>query len=95
MAGQLCWLPKFGGNGQLILHLRLKPYEQWKPYTAFPEFSVPDYPIANGSRGWATNQKLLKAGWTLIPTQEARKSFGNSTATEKPVMVGVGGRSQQ
>ena len=75
MSGQLCWLPKFDSNGKLFLHLRLEPYHPWKPHTAFPGLCVPDYPIAGGSKGWATCQKLLAAGWTAIPTDRARHSF--------------------
>jgi hypothetical protein len=77
MTGQLCWLPKFGGNGELTLHLRLKPSQPWRPYTAYPEFCIPDYPIARGSRGWATSQKLLLSNWIIIPTCEARASFND------------------
>jgi hypothetical protein len=79
MTGQLCWLSKFGSNGQLSLHLRLEPHQPWRAYTAYPGFSIPDYPIAGGSRGWATYQKLLNAGWTLIPTAQAQRSFGNDS----------------
>jgi hypothetical protein len=75
MAGQLCWLPKLGSNGKLVLHLRLEPYHPWKAHTAFPQLCVVDYPIVNGSKGWATCQKLLATGWTAIPTDRARKSF--------------------
>lgn len=75
MAGQLCWLPKLGSNGKLALHLRLEPYHPWKPYTAFPHLCSADYPIPNGSKGWATCQKLIASGWTIIPTDQARKSF--------------------
>lgn len=74
MAGQLCWLPKFGSRGTLALHLRLEPYHPWKPHTAFPHLCSPDYPIANGTKGWATCQKLLASGWTAISTEQARKS---------------------
>lgn len=74
MSGQMCWLPKFGANGQLILHVRLEPYQPWKPYTAYPGLCVPDYPIPNGSRGWATSQKLLQAGWELISTDQAQRA---------------------
>jgi hypothetical protein len=77
MSGQLCWLSKFGGDGQLTLHLRKQPHEAWKPYTAYRELCVPDYPIPGGSKGWATSQKLMKAGWTLIPTHQAHQSFSN------------------
>ncbi|NJP09354.1 MAG: hypothetical protein HC866_07605 [Leptolyngbyaceae cyanobacterium RU_5_1] len=72
MSGQLCWLPKFRADGQLILHLRLEPYHPWKPYTNYPGLCVPDYPIPGGSKGWATSQKLLQAGWTIISTKQAQ-----------------------
>jgi hypothetical protein len=71
MSGQMCWLSKFGGNGEKILHLRLKPHEPWRPYTTFPQLSMPDYQIPGGSKGWATCQKLLKAQWTLVPSDQA------------------------
>lgn len=71
MAGQLCWMPKFGGNGQLFLHLRTDPHHPWKLYTQCRGLCVPDYPIPGGSPGWATCQKLLQAGWTLVPTAQA------------------------
>lgn len=74
MAGQLCWIPRLGSNGQLTLHLRLEPHQPWKPYTQYPRLCVPDYPIPGGSKGWATSQKLLRAGWTLIPTAQAQRS---------------------
>jgi hypothetical protein len=80
MTGQMCWLTKFGGNGELILHLRLEPHQPWKPYALCPGLAVPDYPIPKGSKGWATYQKLFQAGWTLIPTAEGRASFNPSLA---------------
>jgi hypothetical protein len=73
MSRQLCWLPKFGVDGQLVLHLRMEPHQPWKPYTAYPQLSVPDLRIPGGSKGWATSQKLLRAGWTLISTEKARR----------------------
>jgi hypothetical protein len=82
MSGQLCWLPKlaaFGANGPLILHLRLDRSQPWKPHTAYPGLCVPDYLISRGSKGWATSQKLLQTGWTIIPTHEARRSFAPSS----------------
>ncbi len=75
MSGQLCWLPKFGGNGQLTLHIRRDSHHPWGYYTSFPDLCVPDYPIPNGSKGWATAQRLMQAGWTLVPTAEARYLF--------------------
>lgn len=75
MAGQICWIPKYGSDGTLNLYLRLEPYHPWKPHTAFPGLCVPDYPMPGGSKGWATCQKLLRAGWTIISTEQASKSF--------------------
>lgn len=65
MQRQMCWLSKFGGNEEKILHLRTASHEPWRPYTAFPQYSIPDYPIPRGSKGWATYQKLSQAGWVL------------------------------
>jgi hypothetical protein len=70
MSGQLCWLPAASKDGENILHLRLQPHNPWKPYTAFPQISVPDYKISGGSRGWATCQHLMNAGWTIIPSPQ-------------------------
>jgi hypothetical protein len=75
MAGQLCWLPKFGSDGTLSLHLRLEPDHPWKPHTAFPHLCVADYLIPGGTKGWATCQQLLAAGWTIVTIAQGRKSF--------------------
>jgi hypothetical protein len=75
MNGQLCWMPTFGSKGKLALYLRLESFHQWKPHTAFPGLCISDYPIAAGSKGWATSQKLLQAGWTAISTQQSQRSF--------------------
>jgi len=63
--GHMCWMATFATSGTKILHLRLHSHEPWKPYTAFPQHSVPDYRVSDGSKGWATYQKLLKEGWQL------------------------------
>ncbi|MCC5627611.1 hypothetical protein [Nostoc sphaeroides] len=81
MHRQMCWLPKSGGNGEKILYLQTEPNQPWRPYTAFRGFTVPDYQIPNGSKGWATYQKLLKAGWTLVPSARANE-FGSSSYVE-------------
>lgn len=73
MAGQMCWLSQFGAEGEKILHLRLAPTQPWKPYTAFPQFAVRDYDIPGGSKGWATYQKMLKAGWSIVPSAQANQ----------------------
>jgi hypothetical protein len=74
MQGQMCWLSSFGTSEQKILHLRTTPHEAWRPYTAFPQYAAPDYRIPQGSQGWATYQKLRQAGWSLIPSSEAKVS---------------------
>ncbi|MBD2481492.1 hypothetical protein [Planktothrix sp. FACHB-1365] len=70
MAGQMCWLPRSASNGTTILHLRLEANKPWVPYYLMAHYSVPDYPIPGGSKGWATYQKLFKAGWKLEPTPQ-------------------------
>jgi hypothetical protein len=76
MTGQMCWLSKYGTDGEKILYLRLKPTDAWTHYAKMPGYSVPDYKdMPNGSKGWATCQKLLKAGWTIVPSDKAYKNF--------------------
>ncbi len=65
---QMCWLRN--DSGKLALKLRESPAHTWKPHTAFPRLCVPDYPVAGGTIGWATYQRLLRAGWELLPTPE-------------------------
>ena len=84
MYRQMCWISKAGESGEKILHLQTAPNQPWRPYTAFPQYAVPDYPIPGGSKGWATYQKLLKAGWVLIKSANANAaippvSFANAT----------------
>ncbi|MFN6517436.1 MAG: hypothetical protein RMY29_023555 [Nostoc sp. CreGUA01] len=81
MHRQMCWLPKSGSDGEKILFLQTEPSQPWRPYTAFGHIAVPDYPIPGGSKGWATYQKLLKAGWTLVPSARANE-FGGSSYVE-------------
>nr|WP_044291231.1 hypothetical protein [Rivularia sp. PCC 7116] len=69
----MCWLSTSGQNKEKILHLQTAPNEPWRPYTAFRQIAVPDYKIPGGSKGWATYQKLLKAGWTLVPSARAKE----------------------
>lgn len=74
MNKQMCWLQDCRNNKAIVmLHLREYPQQPWKPYTSYPQYSVPDYRIPGGSKGWATYQHLRKAGWNLIPTAEANK----------------------
>lgn len=80
MTGQMCWRSKFGGTGELLLHLRFDPYQPWKLYTQFPGLAVPDYRIPGASKGFATSQKLLAAGWTLLSATQAKPIFNPSKA---------------
>lgn len=73
MAGQMCWLSKHGDEGEKVLHLQTQIERSWRPYTAFPQLAVPDYRVPGGSKGWATYQKLMKAGWTLVPSARAKE----------------------
>lgn len=68
MQRRMCWLAMSDGDSQKILHLQTKPHEPWRPYTAFPEFAVPDYQMPGASKGLATFQKLLKEGWIVMPS---------------------------
>jgi len=81
MQRQMCWLSQFCQDGQKILHLRTAPHEPWRPCTAFPQYSVPDYRIPGGSKGWATYQKLLKAGWALVSSQTETANDYNELAS--------------
>lgn len=79
MLGQMCWLSALGSDGDKILHLRANPNQPWRPYTACPEYAVPDYNIPRGSKGWATYQKLMRAKWTLIPSDQAMRELSLSS----------------
>lgn len=74
MFKQMCWLPLLGTSEQKVLHLRTAPNQPWRPYTAFPEYSVPDYLIPGGSKGWATYQKLRCQGWNLAASTQLSPS---------------------
>lgn len=82
MHRRMCWLSKIGDSEEKVLHLQTAPNEPWRPYTAFGQYAVPDYKIPGGSKGWATYQKLSKAGWTLIPTARANEFFYSRTSVE-------------
>lgn len=71
MDKQMCWLQDRHNRGHIVLHLREYHYQPWKRYTSYTQYSVPDYKIAGGSKGWATYQHLRKIGWNLIPTAQA------------------------
>ncbi len=75
MLKQMCWLPIARSNGEKVLHLRTQPNQPWQPYKAFPAYAVPDYRIPGGSKGWSTYQKLMREGWTLIPTAQVEGSL--------------------
>jgi hypothetical protein len=71
MPGQMCWLPVLGSGEEKVLHLRNYPNEPWKPYTACSSYFVSDYTIPQGSKGWATYQRLIKNGWIIVPNAQA------------------------
>lgn len=75
MVKQMCWMATFATSGAKILHLRLNNHEPWRPYTAFPQYFVPDHRVPKGSKGWATFQKLRQEGWVLLSSEEARQSL--------------------
>ena len=70
MDKQMCWLFDRYNKQFMVLHLREYAYQPWKPYNT-SKYSVPDYRIPGGSKGWATYQHLRQAGWNLIPTAQA------------------------
>lgn len=82
MHRRMCWLSKSGENAEKILHLQTAPNEPWRPYTTFRQYAVPDYQIPGGSKGWATYQKLLKAGWSLIPSARANEFSPSTTSVQ-------------
>jgi hypothetical protein len=73
MPKQMSWLPKSTTDDEKILYLQNQPNEPWRPYTAFPQYAVPDYREPGISKGWATYQKLIRTGWTLIPSAKAQE----------------------
>lgn len=87
MFGQMCWLSKLGDDGEKILHLRTKLSDPWLPYTALLAFSISDYKVPHGSKGWATYQKLMKAGWTLVPTAQAHAANPQLIAPQSALLA--------
>lgn len=89
MKHQMCWLPCANNRTKIVLHLREYAHQPWKPYTASP-FSVPDYKVPKGSKGWATYQKLRQNGWTLIASDRARERsimFDSSKTSPQKAMT--------
>jgi hypothetical protein len=72
MLKEMSWLPVRENREDMALHLRTAQNQSWKPYTAFPEYAAPDYPVSGGSKGFATYHKLRIQGWNLVPTSVAR-----------------------
>ena len=73
MQGRMCWLSRDGEDSEKILHLQTETSQGWRPYTTFPQFAAPDHALPGSSKGLATFQKLLKAGWTVVPTNMAHQ----------------------
>ena len=82
MNKQMCWLKDRRDSRRIILHLRENNYQPWRPYYTF-SYSVPDYRIPNGSKGWATYQHLRNSGWVLLSTMEAKSSAINMNSEVK------------
>lgn len=81
MLREMCWLSPLGTNSAKILHLRTSSGDPWRPYTAFPQFCVPDHNVPGGSKGWATYQKLLRSGWTIVSSDAATSTFATIKAS--------------
>lgn len=77
--GKMAWLyglsPKFR-----ILHLNVGG-SGWRSYRHFPQYAAPDHKIKDGSKGWATYQKLRDAGWELVETAVAEHMRESALAT--------------
>jgi hypothetical protein len=71
MTGQMRWLPTFTSDGELVLHLRMSSNQAWSLYTSFPEYTVPEHKIREGSKGYATFQSLLRAGWSTVASPKS------------------------
>lgn len=69
--GLMCW-----HNG--TLHLKAAGTLNWVPYNC-SRLAVANYPIHGGSRGYATMQKLLGAGWKIVNEQEITASYAEQT----------------
>jgi hypothetical protein len=80
MDKQMCWLIDRLNGQTIVLHLREYAHQPWKPYNTYSQYSVPDYRVPRGSKGWATYQHLRQAGWNLIPTAQAN-SYAPSVNT--------------
>ena len=65
MIQQMCWLPISKTDETKMLHLRVDSSQTWQPYTAFPEYAIPDHPVPGSSKGYATYQQLRGKGWLL------------------------------
>lgn len=70
--GKMAWLSSTVGDGNKILFLQPTPNSSFRPYHCFPHFKVPDYGVPGGSKGWATYQKLTKAGWELVASDSVK-----------------------
>lgn len=82
---QMCWMASPGSTDKTkTLHLRIDSNDPWKSYTAFPQLKVPDHNVPGGSKGWATYQKLLKAGWVLIDSPRSLASIASIGALDVP-----------
>jgi hypothetical protein len=69
---QMAWLETHSTATNKVLHLKADD-GNWHPYSAFSHLRKPDSTLPGASKGYATMQHLLKAGWQLVPSEEASK----------------------
>jgi hypothetical protein len=64
--GYLSWRPVHGAENTKELYISKTVDGPWEHYSKHP-LKVADYNIPNGSKGYATMQRLLKNGWVMLP----------------------------
>jgi hypothetical protein len=80
---KMCWMSPSGTDSETkILHLKVGD-SPWRPYTSYPQFAVGDYSVPRGSKGYATFQKLLKAGWEIVPSPQTSAAIDAYEATKE------------
>jgi len=79
MRGQMCWLSQLGANGEKILHLQTAPINM-TPYELLGNmlYQTP----CTWVLGLGNLPKLMKAGWTLVPSARAQEFAIANTAAQ-------------